>query len=205
MLERRRKEREPEVSREEGGWNTNERQARATFRPSATLRRRAVLKARGLMAGGEGAGSKNAKPFSSSDSLAKVQEVASWLLEMNSDLLGGAGRRRRPGGAGRGDSASSTRQPREAGEGGEEEEEHMDRVLEEEEQQQRRASEGPGASDGPQGPGTAAVSAPGEAEVNGEPGKGAAWAWQEEQDNNNEEEEPQEEEEEEEGRGGGGG
>ncbi|KAG7239756.1 hypothetical protein INR49_028405, partial [Caranx melampygus] len=43
---------------------------------------------------------KNVKPFSSSDSLAKVQEVASWLLEMNQDLLSGGSSSRRSRGPG---------------------------------------------------------------------------------------------------------
>uniref|UniRef100_A0AAY4AB74 F-box/WD repeat-containing protein 7 n=1 Tax=Denticeps clupeoides TaxID=299321 RepID=A0AAY4AB74_9TELE len=59
---------------------------------------------------------KNAKPFPSSDSLVKVQEVASWLLEMNPDLLSGGSRRRggprpggpQPGGRGNGSSVRAT-------------------------------------------------------------------------------------------------
>ena len=82
----------------------------------------------------------NAKPFSSSDSLAKVQEVASWLLEMNQDLLsGGSSRRSRgPGGpAVRGNASSTARAPQQAAEEGDEDE-HMNRVVEEEEQLQQR-------------------------------------------------------------------
>ncbi|KAG7461711.1 hypothetical protein MATL_G00194010 [Megalops atlanticus] len=151
----------------------------------------------------------NAKPFPSSDSLAKVQEVASWLLEMNPDLLGGGSRRRRRGSAA-GNASSSARAPREAaaGEEGGEEEDRMDRVLEEEQQQeeeeqQRRERERERAPAG-SGP---------EAEVNGEsaengPRKGARWAWDperpeedEEEENNNSgrlDEEDEEDEEEEE-------
>lgn len=83
----------------------------------------------------------NAKPFSSSDSLAKVQEVASWLLEMNQDLLSGGSSSRRsrgPGGpAVRGNASSTARAPQQAAEEGDEDE-HMNRVVEEEEQLQQR-------------------------------------------------------------------
>lgn len=83
----------------------------------------------------------NVKPFSSSDSLAKVQEVASWLLEMNQDLLSGGSSSRRsrgPGGpAVRGNASSTTRAPQQAADEGDEDE-HMNRVLEEEEQLQQR-------------------------------------------------------------------
>ncbi|TWW58798.1 hypothetical protein D4764_06G0003280 [Takifugu flavidus] len=84
---------------------------------------------------------KNAKPFSSSDSLAKVQEVASWLLEMNQDLLSGGSSSRRsraPGGpAVRGNASSTARAPQQAADEGDEDE-HMNRVVEEEEQLQQR-------------------------------------------------------------------
>lgn len=83
----------------------------------------------------------NAKAFSSSDSLAKVQEVASWLLEMNQDLLSGGSSSRRsrgPGGpAVRGNASSTARAPQQAAEEGDEDE-HMNRVVEEEEQLQQR-------------------------------------------------------------------
>lgn len=85
----------------------------------------------------------NAKPFSSSDSLAKVQEVASWLLEMNQDLLSGGSSSRRsraPGGpAVRGNASSTARAPQQAADEGDEDE-HMNRVVEEEEQLQQRVS-----------------------------------------------------------------
>lgn len=85
--------------------------------------------------------SQNAKPFSSSDSLAKVQEVASWLLEMNQDLLSGGSSSRRsraPGGpAVRGNASSTARAPQQAADEGDEDE-HMNRVVEEEEQLQPR-------------------------------------------------------------------
>lgn len=74
------------------------------------------------------------KPFSSSDSLAKVQEVASWLLEMNQELLSGdssSRQSRRPGGpAARGNASSTARAPQQAADEGDEEE-HMNRVVEE--------------------------------------------------------------------------
>lgn len=83
----------------------------------------------------------HAKPFSSSDSLAKVQEVASWLLEMNQDLLSGGSSSRRsrgPGGpAVRGNASSTAQAPQQAAEEGDEDE-HMNRVEEEEEQLQQR-------------------------------------------------------------------
>uniref|UniRef100_A0A8C3JAG9 F-box domain-containing protein n=1 Tax=Calidris pygmaea TaxID=425635 RepID=A0A8C3JAG9_9CHAR len=73
---------------------------------------------------------KNVKAFASSDSLAKVQEVASWLLEMNQELLSVGSKRRRTGGSLRGNASSS-----------QVDEEQMNRVVEEEEQQQRRQQE----------------------------------------------------------------
>ncbi|XP_049670551.1 F-box/WD repeat-containing protein 7 isoform X6 [Accipiter gentilis] len=72
----------------------------------------------------------NVKAFASSDSLAKVQEVASWLLEMNQELLSVGSKRRRTGGSLRGNASSS-----------QVDEEQMNRVVEEEEQQQRRQQE----------------------------------------------------------------
>lgn len=88
----------------------------------------------------------NAKPFSSSDSLAKVQEVASWLLEMNQDLLSGGSSSRRsraPGGpAVRGNASSTARAPQQAADEGDEDE-HMNRVVEEEEQLQQRVRASP--------------------------------------------------------------
>lgn len=82
----------------------------------------------------------NVKTFSSSDSLAKVQEVASWLLEMNQDLLSGGSSSRRsrgPGGpAGRGNTSSTTRAPQQAAEEADEDE-HVNRVVEDEQLQQR--------------------------------------------------------------------
>lgn len=82
----------------------------------------------------------NAKPFPSSDSLAKVQEVASWLLEMNQDLLSGGSSSRRSRGLGgqtaRGNASSTTRAPQQAAEDGDEDE-HINRVVEEAELQQR--------------------------------------------------------------------
>jgi len=83
----------------------------------------------------------SAKPFSSSDSLGKVQEVASWILEMNQDLLSGGSSSRRsrgPGGpAVRGNASSTARAPQQAAEEGDEDE-HMNRVVEDEEQLQQR-------------------------------------------------------------------
>ncbi|KAM9579388.1 F-box/WD repeat-containing protein 7 isoform 5-T5 [Guaruba guarouba] len=73
---------------------------------------------------------KNVKAFASSDSLAKVQEVASWLLEMNQELLSVGSKRRRTGGSLRGNASSS-----------QVDEEQMNRVVEEEERQQRRQQE----------------------------------------------------------------
>lgn len=67
----------------------------------------------------------NVKTFASSDSLAKVQEVASWLLEMNQELLSVGSKRRRTGGSLRGNPSSSQA-----------DEEQMNRVVEEEQQQQ---------------------------------------------------------------------
>ena len=70
------------------------------------------------------------KAFASSDSLAKVQEVASWLLEMNQELLSVGSKRRRTGGSLRANASSS-----------QVDEEQMNRVVEEEEQQQRQQQE----------------------------------------------------------------
>ncbi|XP_034878782.1 F-box/WD repeat-containing protein 7 isoform X1 [Mirounga leonina] len=70
---------------------------------------------------------KNVKSFASSDSLAKVQEVASWLLEMNQELLSVGSKRRRTGGSLRGNPSSSQA-----------DEEQMNRVVEEEQQQQQQ-------------------------------------------------------------------
>nr|XP_028600718.1 F-box/WD repeat-containing protein 7 isoform X1 [Podarcis muralis] len=70
---------------------------------------------------------KNVKTFASSDSLAKVQEVASWLLEMNQELLSVGSKRRRTGGSIRGNASSS-----------QVDEEQMNRVVEEEQQQQQQ-------------------------------------------------------------------
>uniref|UniRef100_A0A8C0S7B0 F-box/WD repeat-containing protein 7 n=2 Tax=Canis lupus familiaris TaxID=9615 RepID=A0A8C0S7B0_CANLF len=69
----------------------------------------------------------NVKSFASSDSLAKVQEVASWLLEMNQELLSVGSKRRRTGGSLRGNPSSSQA-----------DEEQMNRVVEEEQQQQQQ-------------------------------------------------------------------
>lgn len=66
------------------------------------------------------------KTFASSDSLAKVQEVASWLLEMNQELLSVGSKRRRTGGSVRGNPSASQA-----------DEEQMNRVVEEEQQQQQ--------------------------------------------------------------------
>lgn len=71
-------------------------------------------------------GQRNVKSFASSDSLAKVQEVASWLLEMNQELLSVGSKRRRTGGSLRGNPSSSQG-----------DEEQMNRVVEEEQQQQQ--------------------------------------------------------------------
>lgn len=68
----------------------------------------------------------NVKTFASSDSLAKVQEVASWLLEMNQELLSVGSKRRRTGGSVRGNPSASQA-----------DEEQMNRVVEEEQQQQQ--------------------------------------------------------------------
>lgn len=70
------------------------------------------------------------KTFASSDSLAKVQEVASWLLEMNQELLSVGSKRRRTGGSLRGNASSS-----QVDEG------QMNRVVEEDPQQQARHQE----------------------------------------------------------------
>lgn len=81
----------------------------------------------------------NVKTFASSDSLAKVQEVASWLLEMNQELLSVGSKRRRTGGSVRGNASSS-----------QVDEEQMNRVVEEEQQQQqlRQHEESPAARNG---------------------------------------------------------
>ena len=84
----------------------------------------------------------HAKPFSSSDSLVKVQEVASWLLEMNQDLLsGGSSSRRRRGGPGgpaaQGNAPSAAQTPQAAAEEGDEDE-HMNRVVVEEDEEQQQ-------------------------------------------------------------------
>lgn len=68
----------------------------------------------------------NVKTFASCDSLAKVQEVASWLLEMNQELLSVGSKRRRSGGSLRGNPSSSQA-----------DEEQMNRVVEEGQQQQQ--------------------------------------------------------------------
>ena len=52
-------------------------------------------------------GQRNVKTFASSDSLAKVQEVASWLLEMNQELLSVGNKRQQTGGSLRGNPSSS--------------------------------------------------------------------------------------------------
>ncbi|GAB1287658.1 F-box/WD repeat-containing protein 7 [Apodemus speciosus] len=72
----------------------------------------------------------NVKTFASSDSLAKVQEVASWLLEMNQELLSVGSKRRRTGGSLRGNASSS-----------QVDEEQMNRVVEEDPQQARHREE----------------------------------------------------------------
>lgn len=77
------------------------------------------------------------KTFASSDSLAKVQEVASWLLEMNQELLSVGSKRRRTGGSLRGNPSSSQA-----------DEEQMNRVLEEEQQQPRHQEEEHAARNG---------------------------------------------------------
>ncbi|XP_039549777.1 F-box/WD repeat-containing protein 7 isoform X1 [Pimephales promelas] len=121
---------------------------------------------------------KNVKPLSSSDSLAKVQEVASWLLEMNQDLLsGGSGSRaaqqQRPG---EGNSSSGrTPQPQA---------EHVNQVLEEEEEQRREpGEEEEGRREGEEEPwpsGGELVEEGRRSEVNGAE-KGAQWMWEDEQ------------------------
>ncbi|XP_058522738.1 F-box/WD repeat-containing protein 7 isoform X1 [Ochotona princeps] len=73
---------------------------------------------------------KNVKTFASCDSLAKVQEVASWLLEMNQELLSVGSKRRRTGGSLRGNPSSSQA-----------DEEQMNRVVEEQQQQLRQQEE----------------------------------------------------------------
>lgn len=67
------------------------------------------------------------KTFVSSHSLANVHEVASWLLEMNQELLSVGSKRRRTGGSVRGNASSSQA-----------DEEQMNRVEEEEEPQHPR-------------------------------------------------------------------
>ncbi|XP_077088522.1 F-box/WD repeat-containing protein 7 isoform X1 [Siphateles boraxobius] len=126
---------------------------------------------------------KNAKSLSSSDSLAKVQEVASWLLEMNQDLLsGGSGSRaaqqQRPGAG----NSTSGRTPQPQAE-------HVDQVLEEQEEQeeqgQRRepGEEEEGRREGEEEPwpsGGEPVEGGRRSEVNGAE-KGAQWMWEQEQ------------------------
>ncbi|XP_043555815.1 F-box/WD repeat-containing protein 7-like isoform X3 [Chiloscyllium plagiosum] len=68
-----------------------------------------------------------------SANLVKVQEVASWLLEMNQELLSGGSKRRRTGGSLRGNASLSH---------GEEE---MNRVVEEQEGHCARFADGGGA------------------------------------------------------------
>lgn len=82
------------------------------------------------------------KTFASSDSLAKVQEVASWLLEMNHDLLSVGSKRRRTGGSVRGNASSSHA-----------DEEQMNRVVEEQAHQHRQQEVGHIVRNGG-GPGT---------------------------------------------------
>lgn len=155
----------------------------------------------------------NAKPFSSSDSLVKVQEVASWLLEMNQDLLSGGSRRglggRRGGpGAQRGNASSSARTPQGQQPGEEaDEEEHMNRVVEDQEHQQSRVQ--PAASAGGEGveePWTSRENGPrgdGEEEdgggvpneVNGGGTKGGRWMWEAERRQQGGDDEEEEEEE----------
>ncbi len=142
----------------------------------------------------------NAKSLSSSDSLAKVQEVASWLLEMNQDLLsGGSGSRaaqqQRPGAAAAGNSTSGrTPQPQA---------EHMNRVLEEQEQeaQQQRRELGEEEEAGQERPreaeeepwpsGGEPVEEGRRNEVNGAD-KGAQWMWDQRHRRHCEEEEENE-------------
>ncbi|XP_016430570.1 F-box/WD repeat-containing protein 7-like, partial [Sinocyclocheilus rhinocerous] len=154
----------------------------------------------------------NAKSLSSSDSLAKVQEVASWLLEMNQDLLsGGSGSRaaqqQRPGAG----NSTSGRAPQPQAE-------HMNRVLEEQEQeaQQQRREAAEEEEDGRERPrdqeeepwpsGAEPVEEGRRSEVNGAE-KGAQWMWEQEQHRRrrrHREEEEENEEEEEEGNNNGG-
>ncbi|XP_041064428.1 F-box/WD repeat-containing protein 7-like [Carcharodon carcharias] len=68
-----------------------------------------------------------------SANLVKVQEVASWLLEMNQELLSGGSKRRRTGGSLRGNASVSHR-----------EEEQMNRVVEEQEGHCVRNADGSG-------------------------------------------------------------
>nr|XP_054591587.1 F-box/WD repeat-containing protein 7 isoform X1 [Nothobranchius furzeri] len=161
---------------------------------------------------------KNVKTIPSSDSLAKVQEVASWLLEMNQDLLSGGSSSRRsrgPGGqAVRGNASSTARAPQQAAEEGEEDD-HINRVVEESEQPQQRpdasqvddereqpwAPAESGASNGPQGEADEEERRGGQLnEVTGDY-KGVRWVWGAEQralrgQPHLEEEEEEEEEEE---------
>lgn len=144
----------------------------------------------------------------------KVQEVASWLLEMNQDLLSGGSRRglggRRGGpGAQRGNASSSARTPQGQQPGEEaDEEEHMNRVVEDQEHQQSRVQ--PAASAGGEGveePWTSRENGPrgdGEEEdgggvpneVNGGGTKGGRWMWEAERRQQGEDDEEEEEEEE---------
>ncbi|KAM6940626.1 F-box/WD repeat-containing protein 7 isoform 1-T1 [Xenentodon cancila] len=141
---------------------------------------------------------KNVKPFSSSDSLAKVQEVASWLLEMNQDLLSGGSSSRRsrgPGGpASRGNASSTARAPQQAGEEGDEDE-HINRVVEDDGRLQQRpavsevereraqpwAPSESGASNGPQGDEEAEEDEGGPPNEVNRAEKGARWMWGPEQ------------------------
>lgn len=70
------------------------------------------------------------KAFVASHSLLNVHEVASWLLEMNQELLSVGSKRRRTGGSVRGNASSSQA-----------DEEQMNRVEEEDEQQDSRQPE----------------------------------------------------------------
>ncbi|XP_008396813.2 F-box/WD repeat-containing protein 7 isoform X1 [Poecilia reticulata] len=155
--------------------------------------------------------SKNAKPFPSSDSLAKVQEVASWLLEMNQDLLSGGSSSRRSRGLGgqavRGNASSTTRAPQQAAE--DDEDEHVNRVVEEEELRQRpEASQADGEREQPWAPGESGASngpqSEGEegrggplSEVTGD-GKGSRWQWGSDQQRQLQGQRPLEEDEDEE-------
>lgn len=72
----------------------------------------------------------NVKAFVASHSLLNVHEVASWLLEMNQELLSVGSKRRRTGGSVRGNASSSQA-----------DEEQMNRVEEEDEQQQQNSQQ----------------------------------------------------------------